>query len=110
MCSLPLLALSRYHYNTKRPHSSLGYRPPAPEVSHRLLCRWTHFTRARPAVRAFIIVLRYTESKRVMVAREDIFARNILTPIGLATAKTNGGGTVAGPRESEAIGIFTKGK
>ncbi len=20
------------HYNTKRPHSSLGYRPPAPEV------------------------------------------------------------------------------
>jgi transposase InsO family protein len=22
----------RKHYNTKRPHSSLGYRPPAPEV------------------------------------------------------------------------------
>ncbi len=22
----------RCHYNTKRPHSSLGYRPPAPEV------------------------------------------------------------------------------
>ena len=22
----------RGHYNTKRPHSSLGYRPPAPEV------------------------------------------------------------------------------
>ena len=22
----------RYHHNTKRPHSSLGYRPPAPEV------------------------------------------------------------------------------
>ena len=22
----------RRHYNTKRPHSSLGYRPPAPEV------------------------------------------------------------------------------
>ncbi|WP_210530516.1 IS3 family transposase [Rubellimicrobium arenae] len=22
----------RHHYNTKRPHSSLGYRPPAPEV------------------------------------------------------------------------------
>ena len=22
----------RQHYNTKRPHSSLGYRPPAPEV------------------------------------------------------------------------------
>ncbi|WP_144078599.1 integrase core domain-containing protein, partial [Solemya velum gill symbiont] len=21
----------RKHYNTKRPHSSLGYRPPAPE-------------------------------------------------------------------------------
>lgn len=22
----------RKHYNTKRPHSSLGYRPPAPEA------------------------------------------------------------------------------
>jgi transposase InsO family protein len=22
----------RIHYNTKRPHASLGYRPPAPEV------------------------------------------------------------------------------
>nr|WP_244905898.1 transposase [Rhodovulum imhoffii] len=22
----------RHHYNTKRPHSSLGDRPPAPEV------------------------------------------------------------------------------
>jgi IS30 family transposase len=22
----------RHHYNTKRPHSSLGYRPPAPQV------------------------------------------------------------------------------
>ena len=22
----------RRHYNTKRPHSALGYRPPAPEV------------------------------------------------------------------------------
>ena len=22
----------RIHYNTKRPHSSLGYRPPAPEI------------------------------------------------------------------------------
>jgi len=22
----------RRHYNTKRPHSSLGYRPPAPQV------------------------------------------------------------------------------
>jgi transposase InsO family protein len=22
----------RHHYNTKRPHSSLGYRPPAPEA------------------------------------------------------------------------------
>ncbi|WP_291923525.1 integrase core domain-containing protein, partial [Accumulibacter sp.] len=23
---------ARRHYNTKRPHSSLGYRPPNPEV------------------------------------------------------------------------------
>ena len=22
----------RHHYNTRRPHSALGYRPPAPEV------------------------------------------------------------------------------
>jgi len=22
----------RVHYNTKRPHTSLGYRPPAPET------------------------------------------------------------------------------
>lgn len=22
----------RWHYNTKRPHSSLGYKPPAPEA------------------------------------------------------------------------------
>ena len=27
-----LLEQWRHHYNTKRPHSSLGYRPPAPEV------------------------------------------------------------------------------
>ena len=25
----------RVHYNTARPHSSLGYRPPAPEAVHR---------------------------------------------------------------------------
>jgi transposase InsO family protein len=24
----------RNHYNTKRPHSALGYRPPAPEAGH----------------------------------------------------------------------------
>ena len=24
--------LARHHYNTKRPHSALGYRPPAPEA------------------------------------------------------------------------------
>ena len=27
-----LIAQWRRHYNTVRPHSSLGYRPPAPEV------------------------------------------------------------------------------
>jgi len=27
-----LLERWRIHYNTKRPHSSLGYRPPAPEA------------------------------------------------------------------------------
>ena len=27
-----LLEQWRQHYNTRRPHSSLGYRPPAPEA------------------------------------------------------------------------------
>jgi transposase InsO family protein len=27
-----LIAAWRHHYNTRRPHSALGYRPPAPEV------------------------------------------------------------------------------
>ncbi len=27
-----LIAARRRHYNTARPHSALGYRPPAPEV------------------------------------------------------------------------------
>jgi putative transposase len=27
-----VIEIWRRHYNTKRPHSSLGYRPPAPEV------------------------------------------------------------------------------
>ena len=39
----------RVHYNTERPHSSLGYRPPAPETKVTLL----------PAP------LRYTESREV---------------------------------------------
>ena len=32
-----LIEAWRWHYNTVRPHSSLGYRPPAPEavLSHR---------------------------------------------------------------------------
>ena len=28
-----LIEASRRHYNTVRPHSSLGYRPPAPEAA-----------------------------------------------------------------------------
>jgi transposase InsO family protein len=27
-----LIELWRRHYNTKRPHSALGYRPPTPET------------------------------------------------------------------------------
>ena len=27
-----IIAQWRRHYNTKRPHSALGYRPPAPEA------------------------------------------------------------------------------
>ena len=30
----PRLAAWRIHYNTARPHSSMGYRPPAPEAIH----------------------------------------------------------------------------
>ena len=40
----------RKHYNTKRPHSALGYRPPAPEAivpmdqkaNHALTCKLDH--------------------------------------------------------------------
>ena len=38
-----LIEAWRWHYNTIRPHSSLGYRPPAPEAATPLLphdCRW----------------------------------------------------------------------
>jgi transposase InsO family protein len=30
----------RRHYNTVRPHASLGYRPPAPEVLIQALTAW----------------------------------------------------------------------
>jgi putative transposase len=30
----------RHHYNTVRPHASLGYRPPAPEVSLPTFAAW----------------------------------------------------------------------
>jgi putative transposase len=29
-----MIAVWRHHYNSIRPHSSLGYQPPAPEVLH----------------------------------------------------------------------------
>ena len=35
----------RRHYNTVRPHASLGYRPPAPEVLHASLLRLAGCTR-----------------------------------------------------------------
>ena len=35
----------RRHYNTKRPHASLGYRPPAPEVFVPTMAAWA----SRPA-------------------------------------------------------------
>ena len=31
----------RQHYNTVRPHSALGYRPPAPEARHGAVCHRT---------------------------------------------------------------------
>ncbi len=38
----------RIHYNTKRPHASLGYRPPAPEVFVPAMAAWP--TRPAPVV------------------------------------------------------------
>ncbi len=38
----------RRHYNAVRPHQSLGYRPPAPEVFVPALAAWST-TRATPA-------------------------------------------------------------
>ena len=32
----------RCHYNTKRPHSALGYRPPAPKANHALTFKLDH--------------------------------------------------------------------
>lgn len=40
----------RKHYNTKRPHSSLGYRPPAPEVVQWPASPSQAASPARPAV------------------------------------------------------------
>ncbi len=38
----------RRHYNTKRPHASLGYKPPAPEVILPAFAAWPSALR-RPA-------------------------------------------------------------
>ena len=38
----------RRHYNAVRPHQSLGYRPPAPEVFVPALAAWP-YSRAAPA-------------------------------------------------------------
>ena len=38
----------RRHYNTERPHSALGYRPPAPET---IAPRPAGFARATPSLR-----------------------------------------------------------
>ena len=38
----------RRHYNAVRPHASLGYKPPAPEVFVPALAAWPH-SRATPA-------------------------------------------------------------
>lgn len=36
-----LIERSRIHYNTVRPHASLGYRPLAPQTPELYLNRWT---------------------------------------------------------------------
>ena len=43
----------RRHYNAVRPHASLGYKPPAPEVFLPIIAAWPapHNTRASPASR-----------------------------------------------------------
>jgi putative transposase len=43
----------RRHYNAVRPHASLGYKPPAPEVFVPAIAAWpaSHILRAAPASR-----------------------------------------------------------
>src|SRR5215210_2893143 len=43
----------RRHYNAVRPHASLSYKPPAPEVFLPIIAAWPapHNTRASPASR-----------------------------------------------------------
>jgi putative transposase len=43
-----LIEAWRRHYNTRRPHSSLGYRPPAPETISSQ--RWPHGSATRRLV------------------------------------------------------------
>ena len=35
-----VIEISRRHYNTERPHASLGYKPPAPEVFVPAFAAW----------------------------------------------------------------------
>jgi hypothetical protein len=42
----------RRHYNTERPHGSLGYKPPAPEVFIPAFAAWAAATRTSSAARA----------------------------------------------------------
>ena len=46
----------RRHYNTKRPHASLGYRPPAPEVFVPAFAAWpAALTRPAPPDRLPVV-------------------------------------------------------
>jgi hypothetical protein len=49
------MAVGRRHYNAVRPHASLGYKPPAPEVFVPALSAWPAALRrpAPPATLAF---------------------------------------------------------
>ena len=53
----------RRHYNTIRPHSSLGYRPPAPEVFIPALAAWPS-TPPRPARRPRSLCVNQCSNKR----------------------------------------------
>jgi hypothetical protein len=66
-----LIEAWRRHYNTVRPHSSLGYRPPAPET-------------ATPPYPASSTAIRAVEPRRVLGEKSNSLARfHIILPTSI---------------------------